>query len=178
MAKHRRRTKKSAGISPVLSMLFGLAVGLSVAAAVYMKDRRDDAYMNAALLEKMFDMGRYVFLCSSGDWPPRLSGIWTGSWNPEWQGDYTLDANVNLAVSGGNIGALLEPMQGYVSLIEGMIRRICDELGREDVCVIGTGGLISTIASQTTLIDHVEPWLTLTGLGVIYRLNRGESSKG
>jgi type III pantothenate kinase len=67
---------------------------------------------------------------------------------------------------------------GYVSLIEGMIVRICSELGTEDVRVIGTGGLISTIASHSTLIDHVEPWLTLTGLEVIYRLNRGESSKG
>ena len=43
MAKRRRRTKSTSGISPVVSMLFGLAVGLSVAAAVYMKDRRDDA---------------------------------------------------------------------------------------------------------------------------------------
>ncbi len=35
----RRKKKKSTGVSPVLSMLFGLAVGLSVAVAVYMKDR-------------------------------------------------------------------------------------------------------------------------------------------
>ncbi len=39
----RRRKKKSSGVSPVLSMLFGLAVGLSVAVAVYMKDRRPQA---------------------------------------------------------------------------------------------------------------------------------------
>ena len=42
MAKRRSRSKSKSGISPVISMLFGLAVGLSVAAAVYMKDRRDD----------------------------------------------------------------------------------------------------------------------------------------
>jgi cell division protein FtsN len=40
MAK-RRRTKKNQGISPVVSMFFGLAVGLSVAAAVYVKDREE-----------------------------------------------------------------------------------------------------------------------------------------
>lgn len=34
------RKKKSNGVSPVVSMLFGLAIGLSVAFAVYMKDRR------------------------------------------------------------------------------------------------------------------------------------------
>ena len=38
----RRRKKKSSGVSPLLSMLFGLAVGLSVAVAVYMKDRRPE----------------------------------------------------------------------------------------------------------------------------------------
>lgn len=42
MAKRRRSRKKNAGVSPVVSMLFGLAIGLSVAAAVYMKDRRPE----------------------------------------------------------------------------------------------------------------------------------------
>ena len=41
MAKRRRRTAKKSGVSPVVSMLFGLAVGLSVAVAIYVKDRRD-----------------------------------------------------------------------------------------------------------------------------------------
>ena len=40
MAKRRRRTAKKSGVSPVVSMLFGLAVGLSVAVAIYVKDRR------------------------------------------------------------------------------------------------------------------------------------------
>jgi len=42
VAKRRRSTRQTSGISPVASMLFGLAVGLSVAFAVYMKDRRPD----------------------------------------------------------------------------------------------------------------------------------------
>ncbi len=39
----RRKKKKSSSVSPVFSMLFGLAVGLSVAVAVYMKDRRPES---------------------------------------------------------------------------------------------------------------------------------------
>jgi cell division septation protein DedD len=35
----RRRSKRNSDISPVVAMLFGLAVGLSVAVAVYVKDR-------------------------------------------------------------------------------------------------------------------------------------------
>jgi len=42
VAQRRGRPRKKSGVSPVASMLFGLAVGLSVAAAVYMKDRRGD----------------------------------------------------------------------------------------------------------------------------------------
>ena len=42
MAK-RSRTKRNSGISPVVAMLFGLAVGLSVAVAVYVKDREPGA---------------------------------------------------------------------------------------------------------------------------------------
>lgn len=40
--KRRRSTRKPAksGTSPIVSMLFGLAVGLSVAVAVYVKDRQ------------------------------------------------------------------------------------------------------------------------------------------
>ena len=46
MAKRRKRSSsrsRDAGVSPLVSMLFGLAVGLSVAVAVYVKDRRDEA---------------------------------------------------------------------------------------------------------------------------------------
>ncbi len=37
------RSSKSSGVSPVVSMLFGLAVGLSVAVAVYVKDREPES---------------------------------------------------------------------------------------------------------------------------------------
>ena len=60
---------------------------------------------------------------------------------------------------------------GYVSLIEGMVRRIRDEMKSEPVQIIGTGGLITRIVPHTNIINHVEPWLTLTGLRVIHELN-------
>lgn len=42
MAKRRRSSRREKSVSPLVSMVFGLAVGLSVAFAVYMKDRRDE----------------------------------------------------------------------------------------------------------------------------------------
>lgn len=59
---------------------------------------------------------------------------------------------------------------GYVSLIEGMVARLSAELGVRPT-VIGTGGLITVITPHTTVIDHVEPWLTLAGLQHIADLN-------
>lgn len=64
---------------------------------------------------------------------------------------------------------------GYVCLIEGIIRRLLDELpvSAAPVRILGTGGLIHLIASHTDIIDHVDPWLTLTGLQVIHdRVNK------
>jgi type III pantothenate kinase len=63
---------------------------------------------------------------------------------------------------------------GYVSLIEGMVRRFMSEMGDSGIQVIGTGGLITAITPHTTVIEHVEPWLTLTGLQIIYEMNQLE----
>jgi type III pantothenate kinase len=59
---------------------------------------------------------------------------------------------------------------GYTSLTEGMIKRIIAEHpdAEQKINIIGTGGLINLITPHTTIIDHVDPWLTLTGLRVIY----------
>lgn len=61
---------------------------------------------------------------------------------------------------------------GYVALIEGMVARFRTEMGEDDIQVIGTGGHITRIAPHTEIIDHIDPWLTLTGLKVIYEYSQ------
>ncbi len=59
---------------------------------------------------------------------------------------------------------------GYVSLVEGLIHRIRNELDFE--CkVVATGGLASEVAASTELIEHVDEMLTLEGLRSIHELN-------
>jgi alpha-L-fucosidase 2 len=77
--------------------------------------------IDMALLERMYDSGRYLFVSSSGVLPPRLTGIWTGTWNGSWADDFTTDANINLQVAGGNILDLTDAMQGYFDLILGQL---------------------------------------------------------
>jgi type III pantothenate kinase len=52
---------------------------------------------------------------------------------------------------------------GFVSQIEGMVRRLQEVVG-EDARVVATGGLAAIIAGATDVIDVVDPFLTLEGL--------------
>jgi type III pantothenate kinase len=61
---------------------------------------------------------------------------------------------------------------GYVGLVEGLVHRFKEELG-DDAPVVATGGYAHLIASETKIIDHVNPDLTLIGLRIIHELNRG-----
>ena len=60
---------------------------------------------------------------------------------------------------------------GYVGLIEGIVARIQRELG-EKVTVVATGGYAELMAEETTVIERVNPDLTLIGLRLIYLMNK------
>jgi len=61
---------------------------------------------------------------------------------------------------------------GYVGIVESMVARFKAELEGE-VRVVGTGGLVRTIAKETNVIEFVNPWLTLEGLRLIWEMNQG-----
>jgi type III pantothenate kinase len=62
---------------------------------------------------------------------------------------------------------------GYVGLVEGMVARIRDELGKKAM-VVATGGYAELIANETAVIDKVNPDLTLVGLRLIYEMNKDQ----
>ncbi|MBI4063779.1 MAG: type III pantothenate kinase [Elusimicrobia bacterium] len=59
---------------------------------------------------------------------------------------------------------------GYIGLVEGLVERFRRELGAK-MKVIGTGGLLDILATETKVFDIKAPWLTLEGLKIIYELN-------
>jgi type III pantothenate kinase len=63
---------------------------------------------------------------------------------------------------------------GYVGMVEGLVRRMSDELGGNALCV-ATGGLAVVIAPETPLIDHVDVDLTLQGLRIVWDRNREDA---
>lgn len=55
--------------------------------------------VGSARVERLFDAGRYAVISSTGDLPPNLQGVWTGTYTPAWFGDCTLDGNVEPALA-------------------------------------------------------------------------------
>lgn len=66
---------------------------------------------------------------------------------------------------------------GYAGLVDALVRRIEQELGRSTY-VIATGGLSSIITPETSSIQKIEPLLTLEGLQLLYRRAKGDLSPG
>jgi type III pantothenate kinase len=63
---------------------------------------------------------------------------------------------------------------GFAAQVDGLCQRFMDELGPAEV--VATGGLSELIAPHARLVGHIEPWLTLHGLRIVYERNVGEGS--
>jgi type III pantothenate kinase len=62
-------------------------------------------------------------------------------------------------------------LYGFAAQVDGMCARFGAVLG--PCTTVATGGLAPLIAPYTTSIQHVEPWLTLHGLRIVYERNGG-----
>ncbi len=60
---------------------------------------------------------------------------------------------------------------GYIDLVEGMIRRIEEQLGGR-ARVVATGGQAYPLAQEVATIEVINPDLTLVGLRLIYEMNK------
>lgn len=61
---------------------------------------------------------------------------------------------------------------GYVGLVDYLVNRMKEEIKSKKVKVIATGGLASLISVESKTIDHVDRFLTLEGLRLIYEMNK------
>lgn len=70
-------------------------------------------------------------------------------------------------VSSMNVGIIY----GYAGLVDGIVNRMKRETG-ENLTVVATGGLAPLICDVAETIDHVEEFLTLQGLMIIFKRNQ------
>jgi type III pantothenate kinase len=59
---------------------------------------------------------------------------------------------------------------GFAGQVDGIVERMRGELG-DEARVIGTGGLAELIAPHSRTIEHVDPYLTLNGLRLVWDRN-------
>ena len=70
-------------------------------------------------------------------------------------------------ISGMNAGIIY----GYAGLVDGIVKRMKREMGEKST-VIATGGLAPLISEESETIEHVEEFLTLEGLILLFKRNK------
>ena len=65
---------------------------------------------------------------------------------------------------------------GFAGSIDAVVQRIKSEFG-QDMTVVATGGFAKMIAKESSTIDHVDHFLTLTGLRVLYERNASNEDR-
>ncbi|MFH1214100.1 MAG: type III pantothenate kinase [Candidatus Neomarinimicrobiota bacterium] len=87
---------------------------------------------------------------------------------------YRIDLDFPSQVIGKNTTGHMQSgiLFGHLAMIEGIVRRIAAEMNLPEIFVIATGGFSEVIASHSAVINATDPQLTLTGLRLIYEMNR------
>lgn len=82
-----------------------------------LKRQKSEKNIVLELLERIYNNARYGMISCAGHTAPRLNGPGVGEWNLLWRNAYTMDANVNIQVSGMNSGNMYEAATGYIWFI-------------------------------------------------------------
>jgi len=106
----------------------------------------------------MHAAGRYALVCgATGDLAPSLMGIWGNDWTPPWDGRYTFDANLNLAISAVSQGNLPEAMNTYTAFLE----RNLDDWRDNASKLYGCRGVVTDLCQgwrHGTVLMATYPW--------------------
>jgi type III pantothenate kinase len=84
-----------------------------------------------------------------------------------------ISASPSTAIGTNTVAAIhAGVLYGYGGLVDGLVKRLRDEMAPDIPKVIATGGMAPLIAPYTPAIEWVEPMLTLEGLRLLYERNK------
>ncbi len=115
--------------------------------------------LSAALVERMYDLGRYLLMCSSGNWPANLQGVWNGDYLPAWQSDYHNDENIQMNYWQALPGGMPELTLAYFNYYENFLDDYRDNARN----LFGCRGIWIPIAQTTHGGFYHGPWINWTG---------------
>ena len=100
-----------------------------------------------AMMERMFDFGRYSLICSSGSegMPANLQGIWVGEYGPPWAADYHADINIQMNYFQALPGNMAEIALPYFDYYESML----DDFRTNARNIAGCRGILAPISGST-----------------------------
>jgi hypothetical protein len=103
-------------------------------------------------------VGRYALICcAGGELPPSLMGHWGDSWDAPWNGRYTFDANLNLAMAAVSQGNLPEMMESYAAFLE----RHLDDWRQNAAKLYGCRGIVTDLCQgwrHGIVLMETYPW--------------------
>jgi alpha-L-fucosidase 2 len=131
-----------------------------------------DAYdgdVPAALIQRLFDYGRFLLICSSapGGLPANLQGLWNGDYAPAWAADFHNDINVQMNYWAALPGNLPEAAVPYFDYYD----RCLNDFRENARAIYGCGGILAPISQSTSGKIHPGCWVNWTaGAGWLAQL--------
>jgi alpha-L-fucosidase 2 len=105
-------------------------------------------------VRRLFDAGRYAVISSTGELPPVLQGVWSGTYEPPWSSGYTVDGNLPAAVAALHPTGCAELMPPLFDLVESVL----PHLRRNAERLYGLRGIVTPVHLSTHgLQNHVGP---------------------
>ncbi len=103
--------------------------------------------VSTALVEKLFNYGRYLLFTSSrpGGWPANLQGLWNGDYTPAWSSDYHNDENIQMNYWPALPGNLPGALHAYIDFYEEAV----PDCQRNARLLYGCRGVLAPIAQDT-----------------------------
>ncbi len=111
------------------------------------------------LTERLVQAGHYAVVCATGERPPTLQGVWSGTHSPPWSSGYTLDGNLASAVAALHPLGAPELMLPVFDLVESLVDDFTDNARRLYGC---RGVLVPAHVSTHGRHNHFGPTWCLT----------------